>query len=318
VLSASREAMRVARAARPRPLLDDKVLTAWNGLMIGAFARAARTAAGTTDEERATVTRYRTAAVRAARFVQAHLWDADGQRLWRRWREGDAAIDGFAEDYAFLAWGIVELFQATGDVEWLDWVETLMRQLDARFADAADGGWFSTSGDDPSVLLRLHDDYDGAEPSATALAASVVIALEHLRPSGRAAHLERTLARIGSPDAVRVMPWLAAVASAWHDGITQIVIAGAADDPGTQALTSVVARCFLPSALVVPVIPGAAHDALAARLPWTATMTPIDGRPAAYVCRDFSCSLPVTAPEALRTLLTASRPGHAAPTGARE
>ena len=88
-------------------------------------------------------------------------------RLPRRYRDGDAAIEVYAEDYAFLVSGLLELFQAGGDPQWLEWALTLQAQQDDRFWDAQDGGWFSTTGEDPTVLLRLKEDYDGAEPAAS-------------------------------------------------------------------------------------------------------------------------------------------------------
>ncbi len=314
-VSDARAVMLQARAARPRPLLDDKVLTAWNGLMIGAFARAARTLPAAHDADGLQARRYREAAARAARFVHTHLWDTDRQRLSRRWREGEAAIDAFAEDYAFLAWGLVELFQATGTVEWLTWARALMVTLDAQFADEAAGGWFSTSGADPSVLLRMHDDYDGAEPSATALGASVALVLAHLQPPASAVHLEKTLARVSSSDAVRVMPWLASVVSAYHAGTTQVVIVGRAGESDTLALHDVIAQRFLPTAVVVPVVPGAQQEHLATVLPWTASMTTVDGQAAAYVCHDFTCARPVTTPGDLHAVLDAGTRAASRPTG---
>ena len=96
----------------------------------------------------------------------ATLWDARERQLLRRYRDGDAGIPAYAEDYAFLIFGLLELFQADGDPAWLEWANDLQGAQDERFWDEADGGWFSTSGDDPAVLLRLKEDYDGAEPSA--------------------------------------------------------------------------------------------------------------------------------------------------------
>lgn len=301
VLTHARETMRMARETRPRPLLDDKILTSWNGLMIGAVARAARTAVASADGA-ADAQRFRAAAERAASFARTHLWSETEQRLWRRWRDGDAAIDAFAEDYACLAWGVLELFQATGDAAWLSWAETLVAQLDARFGDEANGGWFSTTGADPSVLLRLREDYDGAEPSATAIGITVALALEHLRPAGRRARIGRALARVASADAVRVMPWLASVAAAWHEGVTQVVIVGDPQNSATQALHAEVAKRFLPTSLVVSIDP-VSRAPLTQALPWSGSMGLVHGQPAAYVCRDFACLLPVTSPDALGSLL---------------
>ena len=97
------------------------------------------------------------------------LWSRERGELLRRYRDGDAGIPGYAEDYAFLVFGLLELFQADGDAAWLEWALELQRAQDERFWDEEDGGWFSTTGADPTVLLRLKEDYDGAEPSASAV-----------------------------------------------------------------------------------------------------------------------------------------------------
>src|SRR5687768_9061130 len=150
-----------ARARRPRPHLDDKVLTAWNGLMIAAFARAARVL-----PDSPSAPGYLEAARRAADFIHNTLWAASSGELKRRYRDGQAGIAGYAEDYAFLVCGLLELFQADGEARWLEWVMALQAAQDERFWDDSDGGWFSTTGADPTVLLRLKEDYDGAEPAA--------------------------------------------------------------------------------------------------------------------------------------------------------
>ena len=153
VMRAARITLFEARERRPRPHLDDKVLTAWNGLMIAAFARAARTLS-----DRDTAPRYLAAAERAAGFIRSTLWRPDDARLLRRYRDGEAAIDGYAEDYAYLIFGLLELFQASGDPQWLAWATTLQTSQDTQFWDEQDGGWFSTTGNDPTVLLRLKEE----------------------------------------------------------------------------------------------------------------------------------------------------------------
>ena len=107
-----------------------------------------------------------------------------------------AAVAAYAEDYAYLASGLLELFQATGDPEWLEWAMTLHRRLDELFADPVEGGWFSTTGEDASVLLRLKEQHDGAEPAATSVAALNLLALAHL--TGDSAMTTRAEAAIGS------------------------------------------------------------------------------------------------------------------------
>jgi uncharacterized protein YyaL (SSP411 family) len=286
-----------ARARRPRPHLDDKVLAAWNGMMIAACARAARVLA---DSPRRA--RYLEAARRAAGFVRARMWRDADRRVLRRYRDGEAAIDGYAEDYACLAWGALELFQADGDPAWLEWALALQGSLDDLFWDEADGAWFSTSGQDPTVLLRLKEDYDGAEPAASSIAAQNALTIAHLTGDGGAlARAERTLARYGprAGTAARVIPMMLCALSAWHAGHSQIVIAGEAEAPATRALQQGLARHYLPFGVVVPLVPGDRQKRLSRLLPFVEAMTPGPAGAAAYVCRDFTCRAPVTDPQSL-------------------
>src|SRR5262249_5533586 len=152
--------MFLVRMKRRRPDRDDKILTAWNGLMIAAFARVARVL----DSER-----HRQTARRAAAFLRERMWRADDRTLLRRYRGGHAEIEGYAEDYAYLIFGLLELFQADPDPVWLEWAIALQQRQDELFWDDAAGGWFSTTGTDPSVLLRMKEDYDGAEPTPSSV-----------------------------------------------------------------------------------------------------------------------------------------------------
>jgi uncharacterized protein YyaL (SSP411 family) len=247
-------------------------------------------------------------ATRAAVFVRERLWDEERRVLLRRERAGQAGIDGFAEDYAFLIWGLLELFQAGGDAVWLTWATELQDVQDRLFWDAEQGGWFSTSGRDPSVLLRMKEDYDGAEPSAASVAVQNALILSHLIDRddwrGRA---EATLARIGSRagDLARQIPFMMGNVALFHAGVQQIVIVGRAEAPETRALWRVVSERYLPFAVVIPVEPGAPQVRLAQWLPWIKDMTPQDGRATAFVCRHFACELPVSDAEALRARLAA-------------
>jgi uncharacterized protein YyaL (SSP411 family) len=293
-LSRARVTLLAVRNARPRPHLDDKVLTAWNGLMIAAFARAARVLDGGRE--------YLAAAQRAAEFLRVRLWNGGTRTLLRRYRRGDAGVEGYAEDYAYLVFGLLELFQADGDPRWLEWALTLQRRQDELFWDQADGGWFSTTGHDASVLLRLKEDYDGAEPAASSIAVLNLLTLSHLTADPLMAQkIERTLAAFAgrATQMGRAVPMMLSALSTYHAGMPQLVLVG--DEPGVQPLLEVTRRRYRPSSVVVRVDP-AHRDALAELLPWTSGMTMRDGRPTAYMCRDFTCDAPVTTPDALRTL----------------
>jgi uncharacterized protein YyaL (SSP411 family) len=298
-LGRARQVLFDARARRPRPHLDDKVLTSWNGMMMAAFARAARVL-----PERPQAGEWLATAQRAATFAREHLWrDADATLL-RRYRGGDAAIEAYAEDYACLIWGLLELFQADGDPEWLAWAIQLQSQQDARFWDGEEGGWFSTTGRDPSVLLRLKEDYDGAEPSASSVSVLNLLALAHLTGDEEARRkVARTLGRYGerAGRAARVIPMMLAGLSTWHAGASQIVVLGAGD--GARALQLEAARHYAPFAVMVPVTPGDRQRALAAAMPFVGAMEQKGGRATAFVCRDFACREPVTTAEALAAQL---------------
>src|SRR5205807_209360 len=146
-LDRARTTLFAARLQRPRPHLDDKVLTAWNGLMIAAFARAARVLpAFDTEPEEASA--HLESARSAANFIKTRMWNDATGVLLRRYRDGQAAIEAYAEDYAFLVFGILELFQADPDPSWLAWAIELQRRQDELFWDAGGAGWFSTTGRD--------------------------------------------------------------------------------------------------------------------------------------------------------------------------
>jgi len=303
VLGRARATLFEARAKRPRPHLDDKVLTAWNGLMIAAFARAARALEPWSAEAAAASLR---TATRAAAAIRTHLWNAGTRTLLRRYRDGQAAIDAYSEDYASLTWGVLELFQTTGRVEWLEWALALQRRLDEWFWDDRDGGWFNTTGRDPSVLLRLKEDYDGAEPSATSIALQNLLLLSHATDlPGAPERVERTLGRFGDQlgRAARAVPFMLANLETWHAGVTQVVIVGPRDREDTVGLREALASQYLPFTLVVPVEPGEAQDALARLMPWIGAMTMVEGRATAYVCRHFACERPVTSAEDMLALL---------------
>jgi uncharacterized protein YyaL (SSP411 family) len=283
-----------ARNARPRPHLDDKVLTGWNGLMIAAFARAARVLGQD---------RHLDSARRAADFIRRTMWDAARGVLLRRYRKGNAAIDGYAEDYAFLIFGLLELFQADGDPGVLEWVMALQQTQDRLFWDSADGGWFSTTGEDPSVLVRMKEEYDGAEPSASGVGVFNLLSLAHL--TGDTSYEARARevfsafnARLTSLG--RALPFMASALSMAYAAPEQIVVVGDRDRPEREALWRAAATPYRPFTFFIPVSPGEPQHELAKHLPWIGAMATSAGTPAAYVCRNFTCEAPITDPDTLR------------------
>jgi uncharacterized protein len=300
ILNRARIVMFEARRSRPRPHRDDKILTAWNGLAIAAFARLARVLRGAGAHGADAAAPYLDAARRAAAFIRERMWNAGSRTLLRRFRAEHAEIEAYAEDYAGLIFGLLELFQSDVDPMWLEWAIALQERQDELFWDDNAGGWFSTSGRDPSVLIRMKEEYDGAEPAASSVSVCNLLVLSHLVDDPRWVNrIERTLRLFGArlEKTGRAVPMMAAALSAYVAGLQQIVIvegeAGAAD------LERAVALQYLPFAITL-LVPAGRQRALAASLPFIAAMQPVGGAPAAYVCRNFTCRQPVTNADALR------------------
>ena len=300
VLNSARLKMFEARLARPRPHRDDKILTAWNGLMIGAFARMSRLLRGRGWDGRSAGEPYLNAARRCAGFVRERMWNARTSVLLRRYRDGSADIEGYADDYAYLIAGLLELFQADAQPMWLEWALALQRRQDELFWDESGGGWFSTTGHDPSVLLRTKETYDGAEPAASSVSVLNLLVLSHLVPDAAwDERIERTLRLFGTriDQMGRGVPMMAAALSTYLAGAHQIVIVerGDADD----ALERALALMYLPFAVQLRVTKDS-RRALAGSLPFIDAMHPMEGATAAYICRNFTCRQPVTTVDALQ------------------
>ena len=286
-----------ARANRTRPHLDDKILTGWNGLMISAFALG-----GAVLRE----PRYSRAARRAADFVARTLYRPESGILLRRYRQGEAAIPGFLDDYAMFAQGLIDLYETQFEHGWLDLAIRLTEKQLELFEDQSQGGFFSTAAGDGSLVLRIKDDYDGAEPSGNSVAAMNLLRLAQMtgREDFRRAG-ERTLAAFASrmngvPAGV---PQMLAVLQFSQADPRQVVIAGEREAPDTSALLAEVFSRFLPFQIVLLAGAGDTPGRPAAYAPELAAMEKVNGRAAAYVCRNYSCQLPVTDPARLAELL---------------
>ncbi|HXI29125.1 MAG TPA: thioredoxin domain-containing protein [Vicinamibacterales bacterium] len=306
ILNRARVAMFEARLARPRPHRDDKILTAWNGLMIGAFARLARLLRGFGDMGASAGEPYLAAAQRAAGFIRERMWNAGTRTLLRRYRDGVAEIEAYAEDYAYLIAGLLELFQADPAPMWFEWAVALQHQQDALFWDDEAGGWFSTTGRDPSVLLRMKEDYDGAEPTASSVSVLNLLVLSHLvHDATWSERIDKTLRLFGTrlEQMGRGVPMMAAALATRIAGVQQVIVAAA--NGADETLERAVALSYLPFAIQLRVTP-ALQSALASSLPFVEAMHPVEGATAVYICRDFTCRQPVTTVEALRQELGAT------------
>ncbi len=287
-LEASHGKLLEVRSRRVRPGLDDKILTAWNGLMISAFAKGAQALYEP---------RYLDAARHAAEFLLARAYDPERAALLRRYREGEAAIAGFLDDYAFFIQGLVDLYETDFDVRWIEAAIQLTGTQLAQFEDQENGGFFSTAAGASELVMRMKDDYDGAEPSGNSVAALNLLRLAQF--TGRAAYresAERTLRAFAGrmADAALAVPQMLVAYAFSIATPKQIVIVGRKDAEDTRRFLREVNRRFLPNKIVLLVDGNRARRFLPGYLPAIESMTQSGGATTAYVCENYACRLPTS------------------------
>jgi hypothetical protein len=293
--------LRAARAQRPAPLCDDKVQASWNGLMISALARAALALREP---------RYERAAVTAADFALRWL-RADGSLRHSR-RAGRTSEDGFLDDRAFVAAGLLDLFELTADTRWLNEAITTMDGVDAAHADRVHGGYFLTPTGRPEPLARHKPDSDGALPSGNSVALLSELRLSELtgldRFAGRAETTLRAFAAAleGQPGGLSEMMLGVDFRSAEPKEIAVVLPAGAPRD-AAEPLLAVLRRSFLPNRVLVTAGEAELAGDLGKLVPWAAHKPARRGQPTAYVCRRGACNLPTSDPAVFAAQLQARR-----------
>jgi uncharacterized protein YyaL (SSP411 family) len=280
-----------ARARRPQPLRDDKIVTSWNGLAISALARAALAL----GEER-----YAEAARRAAGFLLSRLRGEDG-RLRRSFSQGRVGPPAVLDDHAFLIQGLLDLFEATGESSWLDAAIGLQAELDRHFLDTEAGGYFMTAGDGEKLLVREKPVHDGAEPSGNAVALLNLLRLEEL--TSDAAYRSRAEKGLGAfasaltrdgPGSARMLCAL----DYYLDAPLEIVLVAPERREEAAALLAAVGRAHVPNRILVAG-DQASLARLARRLPIAQDKPARRGQPTAYVCVRGACDLPTSDPALL-------------------
>ncbi|MDR6226682.1 thioredoxin domain-containing protein [Desmospora profundinema] len=294
-LENARQQLFQVREKRIHPHKDDKILTSWNGLMIAALARGARVLG---DES------YRQAAERAVSFLLNELTREDG-RLLARYRDGEAAIPAYLDDYANLTWGLLELYEATFDAVHLETALELTESMLDLFGDDGEGGLFFTGKDAERLLARNKEVYDGATPSGNAVAAFNLVRIAHLTGSTEwRERSDRQLKAFGgtvkrSPTAFSF--FLTALQGALGTS-REIVIAGRKGDPATREMLQAVQQAYLPEAVLLFRSEGET-ETLDRIAPFTKEQNPVEGRPTAYVCQNQACRQPVHTVDELKNQL---------------
>jgi uncharacterized protein YyaL (SSP411 family) len=291
----ARARLLAVRSRRVRPHLDDKVITAWNALMIAALAHGARVL----DEPELGMR-----AAQAADFIWTRLRDADGALL-RRYRDGEAALPGQLDDHAYFVRACIELFTATHEPRWIERAMAVTEAMLARFWDDADGAFFESPSDADGIAIRMKDGYDGAELAGNSVATEVLLRLATLleRADWRV-WAERSFAyharRLAA--APQAMPYLVSAMRRSAAAPRHTVIAGPRERDDTRALVREFESRLRPDDDLV-VVSDETRDALARLVVFAAKMPVRGGRATAYVCRDYACRLPVHEPAEMAALL---------------
>jgi uncharacterized protein YyaL (SSP411 family) len=301
MLNDAKQKLVTQRSLRPRPPVDTKIITSWNGLMISALAKASQAL----DEPK-----YLEAAGRTKSFLQSHVYQAASGTLKRRYRAGSVAIDGYLDDYTFLSQGLLDLYEASFDLRLLSWAVQLQQAQDRLFWDEKQGAYFTTSGQDRSILLRTREAYDSVEPSPNSVAAMNLLRLWQLTDKQEYKDkADRTLAAFGPgleqrPEAMPYMMSALDFSLAKH---RQIVIAGVPGAADTRALLRLVWQRYIPNRVLLLADGAEGQKQLAHWLPLLATVTRKQGRATAYICENYVCNLPTADPPTVARLLDGSR-----------
>jgi uncharacterized protein YyaL (SSP411 family) len=319
--------MFVARAKRVRPHLDDKILASWNGLMLGAFARASVVLG---DEK------YRAAAEKNLRFIQEKLWQPPGSgatapaappecrrdacaTLFHRWRDGERDNVQILEGYAFLLDGVIQLYEATLEPKQLDFAIALAEAMVAEFYDKENGGFWQSTPAAKDLILRVKDDYDGAAPSGNSVATLALLKLAAI--TGREEFrkpAEATLRLFARQlqDSPQAMPFMLQALDFWLDEPRRVVIAGDPNSAQARELLRAVHSVYQPNKVVLG--NAGSVESFAKTLPVGPDRAPEPGsgrrpakvRPVVYLCTGNACQPPTDDGEKVKKLLQKTAPGN--------
>ncbi|XP_068761701.1 spermatogenesis-associated protein 20-like isoform X1 [Montipora capricornis] len=301
----AREILFEERRKRPPPHLDTKMITAWNGLMISGLARGAQVLGEDVYEKRA---------IKAAEFVRKYLFDEKSGQLLRSCYRGDSGevmqidtpIFGFADDYVFMIRGLLDLYEASLDEQWLEWAVKLQAKLDEILWDSEGVGYFMGKPGDPSILVRMKEAQDGAEPSANSSSVGNLVRLSSFTDDKK--YLERAEQIIKASVTLLsklplALPELVSSYIMYLQPKRQIIIAGDRESEDTKQLLKCVHSHYIPNKVLM-LCNGKEESFLASKIAVFKTLVRKNGKATAYVCQNNTCSLPVNTVEALERTLS--------------
>jgi uncharacterized protein YyaL (SSP411 family) len=288
LLASARGKMLAARGQRVRPACDDKVLASWNGLMLGAMARAGVVL----GEEK-----YRAAAEKNLAFIRASLWDPEAKTLWHRWRDGERDHVQLLAGYAFLLAGVIELYEATLASEHLEFALALAEAMLARFYDAENGGFWQSAPGAMNLILRSKEDYDGAEPSGNSVATLALLKLGQItdrKEFTQSAEMSLRLFANRLQQVPQAVPYLLQALDFSLGEPRRAVVAGDPGSPETRALLHAIHSVYQPNKVVL------GHTGPVE--PFARTLPARDG-PLVYLCTGTACQPPTNDAAKLKELL---------------
>lgn len=304
-LARAREILFEERKNRPPPHLDTKMITAWNGLMISGLARGGQVLGEEVYTKRA---------IKAAEFTRKHLFDEKSGKLLRSCYQGDngevmqidTPIFGFADDYVFMIRGLLDLYEASLDEQWLEWAVQLQNKLDELLWDKEGIGYFMVTPGDPSILVKMKEAQDGAEPSANSSSVGNLVRLSSFTDDKK--YLERAGEIIKASVTMLskiplALPELVSNYIMYLQPTQQIIIAGDRDSEDTKALLKCVHSHYIPNKVLM-LCDGNQDNFLASKLSVFKTLERKGGKATAYVCENYTCTLPVNTVEDLEKILS--------------
>jgi len=296
ILLDAKHKLYIEREKRPQPHLDDKIITAWNGLMISALSKAYQIL----DDEV-----YRETAEITANFILEKLFDSQTKTLYRRYRDGEAKFDGGLQDYAFFVQGLIDLYETTFDVKWLEHAITLTKKQIELFWDQEAGGFFDNAGNDKSIILRLKDDYDAAEPTGNSISVMNLLMLAEMTNQKEwremaVKTIQSFAARLNQiPEA---LPQMLSAMILETASLQEIIIVGERSSKDTKKVLKEIYQKFLPNKVII-LVDDNSRTYFTNYLPFLKDMTMIDGRTTVYICKNYSCQLPTNELEKVLELL---------------
>ena len=285
-LDSAREKLFNIREKRIHPLKDDKILTDWNGLMIAALAKAAIVL----NEPG-----YLDAAEKAAKFVLHSI--SKGERLLKRYRNGVAALDAHLDDYAFMAWGLLELYEATFSTKYLSQALDLMNIMVEDFWDDKNGGFFLGSDQSEKLIVRSKTAYDGAIPSGNSVAVMNMVKLTRITGNTKWAELAEKTMRAFSEDVNRTPTGYTLMLTGFMfdtQNSKEIVIVGDSRNRNTIKFLHTIRTSYAPHKVLLFKDTSVSENRLEQLANWTSTQNSINGKPTAYVCKNFACNQPTS------------------------